>query len=108
MKSLYKDCVILDVRDPYEYRQGHIQSAVNIPFDQIVKSIPFNRFTKLAVYSCSGYHSKAARKLLEKMGYEVDDLGDYDSLKLPKEEQNRTQPDRIHHIAPLYRHSASV
>lgn len=97
MNRLYKDCIIIDVRDPYEFQQGHIDNAVNIPFEHLHNPLPFNRFARLAVYSNSGYHSKLARKELERQGYEVDDLGDYDSLHLPKEEKNRIQTDRGFH-----------
>lgn len=96
MTKLYKDCIIIDVRDPYEYRQGHLDHAVNIPFEKLDQPLGFDRFSKIAVYSCSGYHSKLARKILEQKGYEVEDLGDYDGLHLPKIEANHTIPDRIH------------
>lgn len=92
---LYKDCVIIDVRDPYEYKQGHLDHAINIPFSEIGKPLPVGPFDKLAVYSSSGYHSKLARRTLELRGYEVEDLGDYDSLHLPKVEYNRQVPDTM-------------
>ena len=50
--------VVVDVRDPAEYAQGHPPSAINIPLDSIV-----DRCTELdwdtPVYLVSGGHSRA-------------------------------------------------
>lgn len=50
--------VVVDVRDPAEYAQGHPPSAINIPLDSIVE-----RCTELdwdtPVYLVSGGHSRA-------------------------------------------------
>ena len=54
--------VVVDVRDPAEYAQGHPPSAINIPLDSIVE-----RCTELdwdtPVYLVSGGHSRAWKPL---------------------------------------------
>jgi rhodanese-related sulfurtransferase len=37
MKRLYDDgaVFIIDARDPYEYEEGHIPGAINIPYDRV-------------------------------------------------------------------------
>ncbi len=52
-KSLKKDEIILDVRRPEEYQAGHIESARNIPVDQVT-----NFADDLRKYSCVYIHCK--------------------------------------------------
>jgi len=62
--------LLVDVREPHEYKTGHIPSAVNIPLAQLnnrVKEIsPKN---EILLYCRSGMRSKQAAKILKKHGY---------------------------------------
>ncbi|WP_040948973.1 rhodanese-like domain-containing protein [Gorillibacterium massiliense] len=62
-----RDKQLLDVREPHEFKHGHIPGAINIPLSQLVgrvSEIPQNKQTFL--YCQSGMRSKqAARKLLK-------------------------------------------
>ncbi len=50
--------VVVDVRDPAEYAQGHLPGAINMPLDSIVdRCTEFDRDTP--VYLVSGGHSCA-------------------------------------------------
>ena len=67
------DYVIVDVRTPEEYAEGHIEGAVNVDF----KSDGFEKLVRksikkgapLAIYCRSGRRSKEAAKVLSRMGY---------------------------------------
>lgn len=62
--------VLLDVRTPQEYRQGHIPGSKNIPLHEINQAenlISLN--TPLFVYCHSGARSREAVSMLERMGY---------------------------------------
>lgn len=63
--------LLVDVREPHEYKAGHIPSAVNIPLSQLnnrVKEIsPKN---EILLYCRSGVRSKQAAKVLKKHGYD--------------------------------------
>ena len=73
-----KNAVLLDVRTPEEYRQGHAPKAVNLPLGQIGSAKAKNPDVKtpLFVYCLSGARSRQAVSRLKGMGYEqVTDLG---------------------------------
>ena len=64
--------IIIDVRSPQEYREGHVDGAISIPDYQIKKSIYKNikEKDKLIVLYCStGHRSQSVQKVLENMGY---------------------------------------
>ncbi|GEN33438.1 MULTISPECIES: rhodanese-like domain-containing protein [Aneurinibacillus] len=61
---------IIDVREPNEYRSGHIQGARNIPLGQVksaVNGIPKDRETYLICES--GFRSSQAARILKKEGF---------------------------------------
>ena len=63
--------VLLDVRTPQEYREGHIPGSKNLPLQTIdkVDSIVENKDTVLYVYCHSGARSRQAVSILQRMGY---------------------------------------
>jgi rhodanese-related sulfurtransferase len=65
--------VILDVRSPEEYAEGHIPGAINIPYDQIgaqVGSLEHYRERDLVVYCRTGRRAGVAEDLLSQAGFE--------------------------------------
>lgn len=67
-----KDYIILDVRRPDEYSEGHITNAINIPNETIGdKEIPMlpQKDQLILVYCRSGNRSKQASKKLADLGY---------------------------------------
>ena len=60
-----KDSIIIDVRKEEEYRQGHIRTAKNVPYEQgdnIARYV--NGYDYILLYCCSGTLSlMAARDL---------------------------------------------
>ena len=63
--------VLLDVRTPQEYREGHIPGSQNVPLQQLdkVEEVTENKDTALYVYCRSGARSRQAVSLLKHMGY---------------------------------------
>ena len=63
--------VLLDVRTPQEYREGHIPGSQNMPLQQLdkVEEVTENKDTILYVYCHSGARSRQAVSLLKHMGY---------------------------------------
>ena len=66
-----ENAVLLDVRIPQEYREGHIPGSINVPLQTIdkVTSITENKDTALFVYCYSGARSRQATVMLQHMGY---------------------------------------
>ena len=74
LKQLQKEgAMIIDVRSPQEYREGHIDGAISIPEYEIRKEAE-NRLVdkekKIVVYCSSGGRSKKTQNLLKKLGYD--------------------------------------
>ena len=66
--------VLLDVRTPEEYRDGHLPGAKNLPLDRL-DTIAEPSGSPLFVYCRSGARSAQARARLARAGYSVTDLG---------------------------------
>ena len=66
-----ENAVLLDVRTPQEYREGHIPGSKNVPLQTIdkVMSITEKKDTVLFVYCYSGARSRQATAMLQRMGY---------------------------------------
>jgi len=65
-----KDVLIVDVRTPGEYREGHIYGAVNYPLDRIgewYRDLPRNE--PVYLYCHSGNRSREAAEYLKKKGF---------------------------------------
>ena len=67
-----KNYIILDVRTPEEYLEGHIPGAINVPNEEIgtaeISELP-DKSQLILVYCRSGRRSKEASKKLARLGY---------------------------------------
>ena len=63
--------VLLDVRTPQEYREGHIPGSKNVPLQQLdkISSVIDNKDAPMFVYCHSGARSRQAASMLQHMGY---------------------------------------
>jgi len=62
--------MIVDVRTPSEYSQGHIQGSVNIPLQKLEKSIAQIRKETTIITCCaSGMRSATAKSMLLSAGF---------------------------------------
>jgi phage shock protein E len=65
------DVVMLDVRTPEEYAQGHIPGVTLIPLDQVEARLAEIPKDKTVIVTCrSGNRSAQAAQLLREKGYE--------------------------------------
>ena len=70
--------VLLDVRTPEEYREGHIPGSVNLPLQRMgqIAAVADHTSTPLFVYCHSGARSRQAVGVLQRMGYtNVNNIG---------------------------------
>ena len=67
------DCpVVVDVREPWEYRQGHVPGAILIPLGQLsARLIELNPEHPVAVICASGNRSQSAAALLGQKGFKT-------------------------------------
>jgi rhodanese-related sulfurtransferase len=67
-----KNYIILDVRRPDEYVEGHITGAINVPNEEIgtaeISELP-DKSQLILVYCRSGRRSKEASEKLARLGY---------------------------------------
>lgn len=67
-----KDYVIVDVRTPNEYKEGHIPNAINIPNETINETV-YNKLKDknqlILIYCRSGSRSRQAAYKMQKLGY---------------------------------------
>jgi rhodanese-related sulfurtransferase len=81
--ALQNGAVVIDVRTPQEYANGHYKGAKNIPLDRIDKNIQTIKNLKKPVIVCcaSGMRSARAKAFLNKNGItEVHDAGSWYNL----------------------------
>ena len=76
--------VLLDVRTPQEYGEGHIPESKNVPLQTLDKGMAAvgNKDTELFVYCYSGARSRQAAAMLGQMGYtRVHNIGGISSYR---------------------------
>jgi len=63
--------VLLDVRTPKEFQEGHIPGAINIPVDQVAARVAEigPPTTAVVVYCLSGGRSSRAAGTLKQLGF---------------------------------------
>ena len=76
--------VLLDVRTPQEYSEGHIPGSKTVPLQSLdkIRSIVENKDTELFVYCYSGARSRQAAMILGQMGYtKINNIGGISSYR---------------------------
>ncbi len=77
--------IIVDVRTKEEYDSSHVVGSINISYDTIDENTDLDKSKTIIVYCRSGKRSSIASETLKKLGYNVLDLGAFDSINLDKE-----------------------
>lgn len=69
--ELGNGALLVDVRTPEEYAEGHAEGAINLPYDQIVKGTypTGDKNAKIYVYCRSGKRAGIALDALKQAGY---------------------------------------
>ncbi len=65
--------IYIDVREPFEYKQGHVEGAINIPpaklMDGAIELEGVPKDTELVVYCLSGSRSNVSINILKDLGF---------------------------------------
>lgn len=63
--------IVLDVRTPDEFKEGHVPGAINLPLGNLPEQFTSlgNKEQKIVVYCRSGFRAGKAIKLLNEKGY---------------------------------------
>ena len=93
--KLVRNSVIVDVRTPEEYREGHVPGAINIEADlcgrknrAYVESILTDKTAHIYTYCFSGARSGMAAAFLRQMGYDrAENIGGFGNYEGPVERQ---------------------
>ena len=67
-----KNAILLDVRSPQEYREGHLEGSINLPLYDIEKkaqNVLKQKDATIIVYCQTGGRSRKAIEILEEEGY---------------------------------------
>ncbi|MDO5344330.1 MAG: rhodanese-like domain-containing protein [Lachnospiraceae bacterium] len=87
--------VIIDLRSPEEYQEAHIMGAVNIPFEELEKGLPYSRAQELVLYCERGSTSMAAARELAEKNYRVKSVvGGIHAYRGPYLVEGKRQPGR--------------
>lgn len=80
---LAEGAVIIDVRNPGEFKGGHIEGSKNIPLQEIRSQIGKIKALKKPIVVCcaSGVRSGQAKMILEKEGLTVENAGGWRALR---------------------------
>ncbi len=77
-----KGAVILDVRTPAEYKQGHIQGSINVPLDTLSRKLGKLKKDKVIITCCaSGMRSASAKSILQNKGFTAYNGGSWRGLR---------------------------
>ncbi len=79
------DYTLIDVRTFEEFSSGHIENAINIPYDALLNNFKEKDKNKLIIIYCrSGRRTSIAKETLKGMGYtNVLDFGGINNWKGP-------------------------
>ncbi len=76
---------IIDVRTESEYRQGRVQGAIHIPYDEIasrINAVAPNRDARIVLYCRSGRRSGIAEQSLRRLGYtQIENKGGLEDMR---------------------------
>ena len=68
-----KETVIVDVREPFEYKMGHVKGALNLPPSELMAGAKqladIDKDTPLVLYCRSGSRSNVSIQILRGLGY---------------------------------------
>ena len=90
LKARKEKILVLDVRTPKEYREGHVPGSVNIPYHQLesrIGDVKAHAAEKVVVYCESGGRAAKAEAMLQEAG--ISEIYDLDGHMKEWREQKR-------------------
>lgn len=77
--------VVIDVRTPEEFAAGHVDGAMNVPYEQIggrIAALAPGKDTPVVLYCKSGRRAGIAQQTLRDMGYsKVENYGGFEDAR---------------------------
>lgn len=77
--------VVIDVRTPEEFAAGHVEGAMNVPYEQIggrIAALAPGKDTPVVLYCKSGRRAGIALQTLRDMGYsKVENFGGFEDAR---------------------------
>jgi len=74
-EAVKNGAIIVDVRTPKEFREKHVEGALNLPIEEIMKGhINLPKDKGIVIYCRSGSRSSASAKVLREQGWTVYDV----------------------------------
>lgn len=87
-REIRSGALLVDVRTPDEYADGHLEGAINIPHDKVAAywaEFGEDKSRPIVLYCRSGTRAEIAKKVLEGHGFEdVLNAGSYEDLRAAK------------------------
>ncbi len=75
-RRVAEGALLLDVRTPQEFAEGHVPGAKNIPVQELAQRIAeLGAARRVVVYCRSGGRSASAAQILRQAGHDVLDVG---------------------------------
>ncbi|WP_024614350.1 rhodanese-like domain-containing protein [Clostridium sp. Ade.TY] len=73
LENKLKSIDLIDIREPYEYKSGHLPNAKNIPMENIISNPDkyLNKDKEYYIICQSGARSSRACSALDKEGYKI-------------------------------------
>lgn len=71
-RMIEKGAILLDVRSPQEFEEGHLENAISLPEYDITKRVSDvlgDKSQVIIVYCSTGHRSQKAQKILQRFGY---------------------------------------
>ena len=99
--ACFNDALLIDVRTPDEYREGHVPGAVNIEAGSLkrrnrkwIESVLKDKDAHIFIYCYSGSRSGIAAGALRQMGYfRAENIGGYMDYDGPVSMEERSLDD---------------
>ena len=74
-EAVENGALVIDVRTPEEFKEKHVQDAINLPIEEIMKGrINLPKDKELVLYCRSGSRSATCAKVLKEQGWSVYDV----------------------------------
>lgn len=70
IELVQQGAIIIDVRTPAEYKQGHVQKSINMPLNELSNHIAKLKKDSIIITCCaSGMRSASAKSILKSNGF---------------------------------------